>query len=126
MGFTPSKPPETGCYITGLTVHNALWDTTNSTIKAFDVHDEELSNQLPILHIRPRLWDSSAHEEKTLGFDCKISCSVGGTLCRDADNVIITVKLSAANEQDIRDLVERRVIICSELSPSSDKKANRR
>jgi len=116
MGFTPTTPPETGCYITGLSVHNALWDTTNCTIKAFDVHDEALSNQLPLLHIKPRLRNPVKQEQETSEFNCTVSCSAGGNLCRETGSQIITVRLPASSEQDIRDLVERRVIICSMLS----------
>lgn len=125
MGYVPTSPPESGSYITGLHVHNALWDITNSTIKVFDVHDEPASNRLPLLHVTPKLKDTSSPGQKTPPiFSCKVSSCDGSGRAGGAGNDIMTISVPVASEQDARELIERRVVICPQLS-TTDKSDTR-
>ena len=115
MGYKPSVPPDEGCYVTGLKVHNALWDTSLGTIKAFDVNDVTSANELPVLHLLPKIKDG---EEKstTPVFKCELIRS--DEMVYDAANHVMDIDLPVETHRDCRDLVERRVFISTSLKNS--------
>lgn len=112
MGFTPTTPPTTGCYVTGLQVHNALWDTSKCTIKTFDVNDLSSTNELPLLHIIPQMRNSA--EETTPVFSCALIRCEDSVDCGSSCS-ILDVTVPVETERVARDLTERKVFISSSL-----------
>lgn len=114
MGYVPKTPPETGCYISGLFAHNALWDTNKSTIKAFDIEDIPAVNPLPILHVVPAL-KGSAKGSTSVEFKCPLFCSQQGWTAGVKGHVM-DLLIQVESEKEALDLIERRVFISSILN----------
>ncbi|XP_052095798.1 dynein heavy chain domain-containing protein 1-like isoform X11 [Mytilus californianus] len=74
-GIKPSVPPKDGVYITGLRLHNALWDSTRAILM-----ENDSENQQP--HLMPYIWlkpvdvsSPSKFTRKYELYDCPVYCS---------------------------------------------------
>ena len=118
MGFKPTSPPSIGCYVTGLKVHNALWDTSLSTIRSPEVNDIPSTNELPLLHLIPKSKDCM--QEKTAPvFKCAVVRSEEDLLDNTSANHVINIEVPVQKERDVQELLERKVYISTSLKPVS-------
>lgn len=109
MGYMPTAPPEKGCYITGLSLNNALWDTTQATIMPSDL--DESTSQVPILHLLPRLKTPTGSD---ITYRCPVVVSDGGH-DMSSESVLLYINLNQKTEQGVRNLTEKNVYISSAL-----------
>ncbi|XP_067931165.1 uncharacterized protein [Watersipora subatra] len=112
MGFKPSTPPAIGCYITGLKVHNALWDTSSGLVQTIAVNDVASSNQMPILHLLPKV-KAPLEADLTPRYRCPVLSS---DVMEDApQDAIMHLNLPVESLSHSQLLLERKVYISTSI-----------
>ena len=108
MGFVPTAPPAAGCYVSGLRLNNATWNTASNTIVPCD--SEEIINAVPILHIQPVLHSDVVRHKHV--FVCPVILS-NGDISTPTDSIILEVNVAVTSDQVARDLKEKNVHLAS-------------
>lgn len=74
-GIKPSTPPREGVYITGLHLHNALWDSTRAVLMENDSENQQ-SQTMPYIWLKPvDVSSPSKFTRKYDLYDCPVYCS---------------------------------------------------
>ena len=111
-GIKPSSAPSSGYYVSGLWLHNALWDTSRSVLKAVTTDDKQ-SCSMPVLWIKP--VHSSSDDKQPIKYK-HYSCPL--YMCENADslrqeNIVTFVNLPSFEAPSVWE--SRSVYISSRL-----------
>lgn len=74
-GINPSIPPKEGVYITGLSLHNALWDSTRAVLMQNDSENKH-PQVMPFVWLKPvDVSSPSKFARKYQLYECPVYCS---------------------------------------------------
>ena len=99
-GFKPSLPPGEGAFISGLRLHNALWDATRSVLM-MPTPDSSPDQEVPIFWLKP-LDSSSPSRARILYklYRCPVYCSTDSRQRGDS-NVVVHFSLPSQHEASV-------------------------
>lgn len=96
-GLRPSIPPTDGVFVSGLNLHNALWDTTRSVLMAPST-DSRDSQQMPVFWLKPSDAGSPQTPRRLYQlYKCPVYCAEDPKLHGDSN---VVVHFSLPSEQD--------------------------
>ncbi|KAJ8313861.1 hypothetical protein KUTeg_008422 [Tegillarca granosa] len=87
-GLKPSAPPKDGVFVSGLYLHNALWDSTRSVLMG-NTADSSPVQEMPVIWFKP--VDISSPSKKEIKYElykCPVYCS--DDPCSHGDKNVVT------------------------------------
>ncbi|KAK6166840.1 hypothetical protein SNE40_023452 [Patella caerulea] len=111
-GYQASKAPKTGVFLTGLTIQNALWDTSRSILTENFPGNPDCQ-EMPLVWIKPINKSEHSIDVKNDVFICPLSCSCDQAMLRD-ENIIYHLPLPSLQSSQIWQ--QKHVFISSNLS----------
>ena len=96
-GLRPSIPPTEGVFVSGLNLHNALWDTTRSVLMMPSTDSRE-EQQMPVFWLKPSDVGSAQTSSRLYQlYKCPVYCASDPKLHGERN---IVVQFSLPSEQD--------------------------
>ena len=99
-GFRPTLPPGEGVFISGLQLHNALWDTTRAILMA-PTPDSPPQQEVPIFWLKPVDNGSSSITNSIYKlYRCPVYCSTD-LQQHGTSNVVVHFALPSHTEANV-------------------------